>query len=157
MFDKGKFQENFLTKGQAYDLELENNVEKDYVAPPKPYDPFGGASRTLGAPSTSAPIPQNPVRSPPPAASAPAKTDFSIPGQPSTKINIPDLNNKFITIIVPLSSTIKELKGFIVQVRRDLAGKRFILSTTFPNHELSNDQATVQEENLKMARLAITF
>jgi hypothetical protein len=49
------------------------------------------------------------------------------------------------------------LKSFITQVSPDLKEKRFVLSITFSNPELLNDQATIEEENLKMRKLAISI
>lgn len=124
-----------------------NRTHSQTTSQPKAATSFEGIGRTVQGSAPSAPIVNSKVSN--------VKQNFLTEGQKGTKVMIPGINGEMITLTIPLSSTIAELRNYIGIARPDLKGKRFTLSTTFPQRTLSDDFATIENENLKMSKLII--
>lgn len=108
-----------------------------------------------GIPSLNFPPPE-PYRPAAPTWNLIPKTDFSYPGQAVTKVYIPAKEEgNLITLTVPLSSTIRELRNFCIQARTDLFGLKISISTVNPITLLDNDLGTVTSEHLQDQTLQI--
>lgn len=144
---RGMIPKELYKPGIQIDVELDDNREKDYVAKPKPRQPFSGQSHSLGGPSPSQPKPQ--AAQPPP----PGKTNFAEGGKPTTKVRIQMPDGQTVMFTVNTSATVGDIKRYIGENRSDMRGKRIKLAVTFPPTPLDNDGSTVEQAGIKMAQL----
>ena len=144
---KGRIPRELSSKG-VVDINIEDNRTKDYVKPKVPFNPFGGQSRNLE--NSINKQPQKPIEK-----TIPIKINFVKDNEPSTKIRIQFSNGNILTLTVPLSSTINDLKRFIIENRPDLKINQINLSTTFPIKDITNSQGTIQSEGLKMSTILV--
>lgn len=153
--DRGTIPRELYKLGVEVDLEVDDKREDEYVPPP---NPFAGQSRSLGggggnsAPSRPAPQPHSMVQS-----SGQSKTNFGIPGQPTTKIRLMPSNGSPLTITVPTNATVRQLRGFIIQAIPSIGRRTFTISTEFPNREITDQSETVESAGLRMAQLHVNF
>lgn len=146
---RGMIPRELMKPGVQLDVEIEDNRDSDYKEKPKPFNPFGGTSRSLGS---GAP---GPVTAPPKAApSKPAVSNFATPGQPSTKIRI-QLPDQLLMLTVNMSATVGNLRGYILQNRPDLRGRKLKLDLMYPPQSLDDDNVTIEQAKLKMAQISV--
>ncbi|KAK8881072.1 hypothetical protein M9Y10_003800 [Tritrichomonas musculus] len=149
---RGMIPRELQKPGVELDVEIDDNRDRDYKPKPKPFNPFSGNSRSLGSGSGSA---QKNQTAPPKQAPPPTNTNFATPGQPSTKIRL-QLPDQLLMFTVNLSATVGNLKGYILQNRPDLRGKKLKLDLAYPPQALTDDNVTIEQAKLKMAQITVT-
>ncbi|KLT38993.1 SEP-domain-containing protein [Cutaneotrichosporon oleaginosum] len=140
-----------LRFNQALKIEVDQRVDEDYQEPArKPAKPFSGGGNRLGsatpevAGAGSAPAAAV-APAAPPAAKAEIKVDES---KPSTTIQLRLGDGTRLVVKVNLDHTVADLRGLASSARSD--SRAFVLQTTFPNRELS-DNETIEQAGLKNA------
>lgn len=103
----------------------------------------------------SQPVAPTVIRQQPPAQLVVPNTDYSIQGQPKTKVRIEfeDPTLPPITITLSMSHTIADLKKFLTYNRPTLQDKEINFVVKQGNRPLTDDSQTVEQANLKMAML----
>jgi UBX domain-containing protein 1 len=146
---KGQIPREFYKPGVEIDLEVEDERESDYKAKPKPVNPFGGQSRSMGGAA--------PAKPPPPAAApaAPVKTNFASGASTKIRFQMPDGSNLVLT--VDLTATIGDLKNYLRMNRPDFACKVVKLEVPFPLKTLADEKETVEQAGLKMSQLKVSL
>jgi len=146
---KGRIPKELYKPGMGIDVAIEDRREKEYVKPKVPANPFAGNGRSMDGVK---PIAKPPAPSPV-VNNEPRRTNFVAQGQQSTKIRVQYTSGTLVTLTVPVTSTILELKRFICENNPSLNVHKLTLSTTLPMKELNNLDATIQSENLRMAMI----
>jgi hypothetical protein len=122
--------------------------ENQYVKPkaPQPFQ-FVGSGRKLGDGSSGPPPPQ------PAAPVRPAKTDYTTPGQPKTRVRFELPNAPPLMLWVNMSATVGDLKAYYAENYPQAAGHDLTLECVVPPKKLDDDSVSVEAAGLKMASL----
>ena len=150
--NKGRIPRELYKPGICVDVEVENNRDTEYKPKPKPFQPFSGKAHTF----TSNPKPAQPSQ--PAQSKAPSgqvKTDFSKPNQPSTKVRARLPDGQTITLTVSATDHVRDLIGYIKQVRSDLAGSKLQISQMMPPTPITDESLTIEAAGLKMASITV--
>ncbi|OHT00286.1 hypothetical protein TRFO_33037 [Tritrichomonas foetus] len=116
-------------------------------APPKPaVNVFAGSGHTLGQ---AAPPPAQPQQG--------ARTDYTTPGAPKTRVRFTFADNSNLMLSVNLAATIADLKTYVTENRPDAAGKPLTFLLTPMNTPLDDDTLTVEAGKLKMATIICNY
>lgn len=83
-----------------------------------------------------------------------ANTDYSIPGEPKTRIRFEFTGMPPLTLTVAMSATVGDIRSYVIANREELNGKDFKLVQK-PNTELNDDSLTVEAGKLKMAQIKV--
>ncbi|KAM7204664.1 hypothetical protein V8F20_003448 [Naviculisporaceae sp. PSN 640] len=132
---------------QRVDVKLQQHNEP-YRPQPKIYRPFGGKGKRLGSP-----VPGEPAVAPPPAAAA-STSSAPQAAAPSTGVNesqptlmlriqLPDgtrLPARFNT-----TQTVGDVYDFVTRASSSISGRRWVLSTTFPNKDHTDKELVLGE------------
>ncbi|TPX36039.1 hypothetical protein SmJEL517_g01716 [Synchytrium microbalum] len=145
--------------GQPVEVKVAKRMEEDYKPPPKkPAAPFGGSGHRLGAPvpgdaalggsSSGAGIPGSfPGGAAPAVSSVPFV--FSVDdSKPVTSIQLRLADGTRMIAKFNHSHTVGDLRRFINHSRPGTSGTPYVLMTTFPNKELTDESATLQAAGL---------
>ncbi|KAL1922539.1 uncharacterized protein VTP21DRAFT_10078 [Calcarisporiella thermophila] len=126
--------------GQQVDLRVARRMDEDYQPPPKaPPKPFGGAGHRLGSPS-----PTIVTRTTPSSSSTQSSTTSSIQidqSQPITSLQIRFADGSKVVAKFNHTHTIRDVRQFIDE--RGQSQRQYVLQTTFPTKELSDDTLTL--------------
>jgi UBX domain-containing protein 1 len=137
--------------GQPADVNVFRRLEEDYVQPKKKHAPFSGQGNRLGSPtpggesstSTAAPIVAPAARTAAPAPSV--NVDASLP---TTTLQIRLGDGTRLVSRFNHTHTVGDLYGFVNSSSLESRSRNYILQTTFPNKELSNQEQTIKEAGL---------
>ncbi|KAL7421465.1 protein phosphatase regulator [Cryptotrichosporon argae] len=159
---------------QPLQLVVAERRSEDYKPPLKgPAKPFSGGGNRLGSPapavtgnsgrnSPSMPgsLSSSAVQAAPAAASssAPASSPSAFAvneSKPATSIQVRLGDGTRLVARVNLTHTVADLRGFVAAARPD--NRPFILQTTFPSRELSDDAETVEAAKLQNAVVVQRF
>jgi len=120
---------------ERVDVKLEQHAE-NYRRLPRIYRPFGGEGRRLGSPvpgvGSVAPPPASTQITSAPAQSAPTTVDESRPTL-MLRVQLPDGTR--LPARFNVTQTVGDVYSFIQRASPSLAGRPWILSTTFPNKD----------------------
>ncbi|XP_067654863.1 NSFL1 cofactor p47-like [Haliotis asinina] len=139
-----------LAKGGEVNLNMEDHRNEEYVKPKVPVKAFTGAGRMLGSPAP------NLVSSPPEAAGASAVNDNTAQqaavavdaSKPTTSIQIRLADGSRLVAKFNHSHRISDVRNYIISSHPQYAGLNFVLMTTFPNKELTEESLTLEEAKL---------
>ncbi|TPX42883.1 hypothetical protein SeMB42_g04548 [Synchytrium endobioticum] len=144
--------------GQPVEVKVAHRIQEDYKPPPrKPASPFGGSGYRLGAPvpgeassaSSTAAIPGSFPVSTTAATTPQLPLQFSVDGNlPATSIQIRLADGTRMVAKFNLTHTVGDIRRFINHSRPGLTGTPYVLMTTFPNKELTDENATIQASGL---------
>ncbi|WVR09197.1 hypothetical protein IAU60_006259 [Kwoniella sp. DSM 27419] len=165
---------------QRLNVEVAQRRREDYQAPPKkPMKAFGGSGNRLGSPapevsSSSQGMPgslpqgilvggsgsgaSTPRSGAANSASAPSagQTEFKVDdSQPTTSIQLRLADGTRMVAKVNLTHTVGDLRNYVAAARPD--SRPFLLQTTFPSRELSDEKETVQAAKLQNAVVVQRF
>ncbi|CAI9597245.1 unnamed protein product, partial [Staurois parvus] len=136
-----------LAQGGQVNLDMEDHRDEDFVKPRTAFKAFTGEGQKLGstAPhvlSTASPSQQaeNEAR-----ASSSITLDES---EPITNIQIRLADGGKLVQKFNNNHRIRDIRLFIVSARPAMAATSFVLMTTFPNKELTDENQTLKEANL---------
>lgn len=135
-----------IAPGEADDSEIYYPPKQAVEAPPPPS--FQGQARTLSSDPTAQPVP-GPARV--------AKSDYTTPGAPKTRIRFQIPSGKVFALSVNLSSTIADLKLYVSDNCPEAQGVAISLTVPDKGLTLDDDGATVESLGLKMATIHVSF
>ncbi|KAH0619305.1 hypothetical protein JD844_019277 [Phrynosoma platyrhinos] len=127
-----------LARGGQVNLDLEDHRDEDFVKPRGTFKAFTGEGQKLGS-------------SPAQQAENEAKASSSInidESEPTTNIQIRLADGGRLVQKFNHSHRIRDVRLFIADARPAMAATSFVLMTTFPNKELSDEDQTLKEANL---------
>lgn len=142
--------------GQHVELRVAKRTDEDYIPPPKkPAKPFSGSGNRLGSPApavTSSSTSAQPTSflsgssSAAPSASAANSTPFEVDGaQPTTTLQIRLGDGSRQTQRFNHTHTIGDIRRFINSGNPGMAERSYVLMTTFPNKELTDDSQSIKD------------
>ncbi|XP_077109132.1 NSFL1 cofactor p47 [Ranitomeya variabilis] len=136
-----------LAQGGQVNLDMEDHRDEDFVKPKMSFKAFTGEGQKLGSTtpnvlSTASPSQQaeNEAR-----ASSSVNIDTS---DPTTNIQIRLADGGRLVQKFNHSHRIRDIRMFIASARPAMAATSFVLMTTFPNKELTDENLTLKEANL---------
>ncbi|ESO87712.1 hypothetical protein LOTGIDRAFT_219898 [Lottia gigantea] len=134
-----------MAKGGEVSLNMEDHRNEDYVKPKVPVKAFSGEGHTLGSPTPKV-VSNAPSTS---GASAAGATSVTVDdSQPTTSLQIRLADGSRLIAKFNHSHKVSDIRSYIVSNRSQYSGSNFILMTTFPNKELSDENQSITEANL---------
>lgn len=142
--------------GQPVDLKVEQRFQEDYKPPPM--KPFSGSGHRLGSvvpndPSIVTPgaFPTSPTTASASTAAATPASSFSLnldESQPITTIQIRLGDGTRMVSKFNHTHTVGDIRNFIQASRPSSASRRYVLQTTFPNREITDEKLSIKDANL---------
>lgn len=137
------------SRGGQVNLDMEDHRDEDFAKPRTAFRAFGGEGQKLGSATPE-------LTSPPPTsqqdqaaneaqASASVGLDSS---QPVTNIQIRLADGGRLVQKFNHTHRVSDLRQFVVAARPAMAAREFVLMTTFPNKELTDESSTLQQAGL---------
>ncbi|KAJ7392114.1 NSFL1 cofactor p47 [Desmophyllum pertusum] len=146
-------------RGEVH-VNMEDHRHEDYIPPPKPkIQAFTGAGHKLGSPAPQVKFSHS-TEQQASSAAASQKAAASTPldeSQPVTNIQIRLADGTRMVSKFNHSNTVGDIRRFICASRPQMAGMNFVLLTTFPNKELTDDTQKLSEANLLNAVIVQRF
>jgi len=144
-------------KGKEVHLNMEDHRNEDFV-PSKPrLEPFTGEGHRLGSPVgdlLTQVVNQGIDSSDPKKCEEEAQTSLNVDQtKPMTSIQIRLSDGSRLVVKLNLSHTIADIRLFICNARPVYYSTPFVLMTTFPNKELSDETLTIKDANLANASI----
>ncbi|XP_029418237.1 UBX domain-containing protein 2B isoform X2 [Nannospalax galili] len=135
-----------LVHGGQVNLDMEDHQDQEYIKPRLRFKAFSGEGQKLG--SLTPEIVSTP--------SSPEEEDKSIlnavvlidDSMPITKIQIRLADGSRLIQRFNSTHRIRDVRDFIIQSRPEFATIDFILVTSFPNKELTDESLTLQEADI---------
>lgn len=137
-------------KGGEVGLSMEDHRQEEYTAPKPKFKAFSGGGQRLGSPDvggSSAPPPPAPVAAPDPSAAG----EFFLAvddSAPTTTLQIRLADGSRLTGRFNHTHLVKDIRAYIIGSRPQFANANFVLMTTFPNKELSDQEVSLADGNL---------
>ncbi|XP_068602455.1 NSFL1 cofactor p47 [Brachionichthys hirsutus] len=137
------------SRGGQVNLDMEDHRDEDFSKPKLAFRAFGGEGQKLGSATpelTTAPATSQGDRAADEAqAGASVAVDAS---QPLTNIQIRLADGGRLVQRFNYTHRVSDLRQYVVAARPAMAAREFVLMTTFPNMELSDESQTLQQANL---------
>ncbi|CAF89858.1 unnamed protein product, partial [Tetraodon nigroviridis] len=136
------------SRGGQVNLDMEDHRDEDFVKPRVSFKAFGGEGQKLGSatPELTSPAASTHNQT---ANEAEARTSVTLdPSQPLTNIQIRLADGTKLIQKFNHTHRVSDLRLFVVAARPSMAAADFVLMTTFPNQELSDESQTLQQANL---------
>ncbi|KAF7210412.1 NSFL1 cofactor p47 isoform X2 [Nothobranchius furzeri] len=137
------------SRGGQVNLDMEDHRDEDFVKPKMAFKAFEGEGQKLGSATpelTAAPDVSQQDRA---ANEAQASASVTLdPSQPTTNIQIRLADGGRLVQKFNHTHRVSDLRHFVVAARPAMAAREFVLMTTFPNKELSDESQTLQQANL---------
>ncbi|NWH60375.1 UBX2B protein, partial [Geococcyx californianus] len=135
-----------LVHGGQVNLDMEDHQEQEYVKPRLRFKAFSGEGQKLGSLTPEiVSTPSSPEEEDKSFLNAPVVIDDS---RPATKIQIRLADGSRLIQRFNQTHRIKDIRDFIIQSRPAFATTDFVLVTTFPNKELTDENLTLQEADI---------
>uniref|UniRef100_A0A8C4J956 UBX domain-containing protein 2B n=1 Tax=Dromaius novaehollandiae TaxID=8790 RepID=A0A8C4J956_DRONO len=135
-----------LVHGGQVNLDMEDHQEQEYVKPRLRFKAFSGEGQKLGSLTPEiVSTPSSPEEEEKSILNAPVLIDDSMP---ATKIQIRLADGSRLIQRFNRTHRIKDIRDFIIQSRPAFATADFVLVTTFPNKELTDENLTLQEADI---------
>ncbi|XP_051467528.1 UBX domain-containing protein 2B isoform X1 [Apus apus] len=135
-----------LVHGGQVNLDMEDHQEQEYVKPRLRFKAFSGEGQKLGSLTPEiVSTPSSPEEEEKSILNAPVLIDDSMP---ATKIQIRLADGSRLIQRFNQTHRIKDIRDFIIQSRPEFATSDFVLVTTFPNKELTDESLTLQEADI---------
>jgi UBX domain-containing protein 1 len=136
--------------GQQVELRVAKRTNEEYVPPPKkPAKPFSGSGATLASTSTASwstsrnPAPASPA---PAAAPAPFEVDTKKPVT-TLQIRLGDGTRQRAQFNQDIH-TVGDIRRLINAGNPGMASRSYVLMTTFPNKDLTDESMTIKDAGL---------
>ncbi|XP_075757026.1 NSFL1 cofactor p47 [Pelodiscus sinensis] len=136
-----------LARGGQVNLDMEDHRDEDFVKSKGAFKAFTGEGQKLGS---TAPQVMG-ISTPAQQAENEAKASSAITideSEPTTNIQIRLADGGRLVQKFNHSHSIRDIRLFIVDARPAMAATSFVLMTTFPNKELSDEDQTLKDANL---------
>ncbi|XP_065914747.1 NSFL1 cofactor p47-like [Dysidea avara] len=153
---KGEIPQELIkeAKGGKVELTMEDRRSEDYNPPKPKLVAFSGEGRTLGniVPPLVGEIPPAVTIAPPSSVqktAAPTSAGQHLnQSEPITRLQVKLCDGSRLTAQFNHTHTVKDIRMYINKSRPDLAGSSYILKTTFPNRELTDETETIAAAKL---------
>ncbi|KAL4224590.1 NSFL1 cofactor p47 [Mactra antiquata] len=139
-------------RGGEVNLNMEDHRMEDYVKPKLPTRAFTGEGHTLGSPVPTV------ISSTPSASSSSSASKSNVASslkldesQPTTTIQIRLADGSRLVQKFNHSHTVGSIRQHIISLNPQYASTSFVLQTTFPNRELTDDSETIDKAKLQNA------
>lgn len=139
------------SRGGQVNLDMEDHRDEDFSKPKVAFKAFGGEGQKLGSatpdlvsvpPSAGVPVDRA-------ASEAQASSSVTLdPSQPVTNIQIRLADGGRLVQKFNHTHRVSDVRQFVVAARPNMAATEFVLMTTFPNKELTDESQTLQDSNL---------
>lgn len=134
-------------KGEV-NLNMEDHRQEEYVKPKIPVKAFAGAGHMLGSPAPNV-IQQTPSAASGSANESAAQSTLSVDNsKPTTSLQIRLADGSRMVAKFNHSHRVLDVRRYIIIARPQYAGVHFVLMTTFPNKELTDENQTLEEAKL---------
>ncbi|XP_044280312.1 UBX domain-containing protein 2B isoform X1 [Varanus komodoensis] len=135
-----------LVHGGQVNLDMEDHQEQEYVRPRLKFKAFSGEGQKLGSLTPEiVSTPSSPEEEEKPFLDAAILIDDSMP---TTKIQIRLADGSRLIQRFNQTHRIIDIRNFIIQSRPLFATTDFVLLTTFPHKELTDESLTLQESDI---------
>jgi UBX domain-containing protein 1 len=143
--------------GGQVSLNMEDHRDEDYVRPAAVVQPFSGEGHRLGCPSdpvTMANMSARDMAGPPVNCESEAAAELKIDqSQPTTSLQIRLADGSRLIAKFNHSHRISDVRQYVITARPDYASTPFVLMTTFPSAELTDEKQTLADAKLLNAVL----
>ncbi|XP_072552632.1 NSFL1 cofactor p47 [Salminus brasiliensis] len=137
------------SRGGQVNLDMEDHRDEDFSRPKLAFKAFGGEGQKLGSATpelVSAPRMGAQEQA---ASEAQASASISVDdSQPVTQIQIRLADGGRLVQKFNHTHRVSDVRQFVVSARPAMAAAEFVLMTTFPNKELTDESQTLKEANL---------
>ncbi|XP_030589662.1 NSFL1 cofactor p47 isoform X2 [Archocentrus centrarchus] len=137
------------SRGGQVNLDMEDHRDEDFTKPKLAFKAFEGEGQKLG--SATPELVSAPPTSQQDQAANEAQASASVtldPSQPITNIQIRLADGGRLVQKFNHTHRVSDLRHFVVAARPAMAAREFVLMTTFPNKELTDESQTLQQANL---------
>ncbi|KAM6170797.1 UBX domain-containing protein 2B isoform 1-T1 [Erethizon dorsatum] len=135
-----------LVHGGQVNLDMEDHQDQEYIKPRLRFKAFSGEGQKLGSLTPEiVSTPSSPEEEDKSILNAVVLIDDSVP---TTKIQIRLADGSRLIQRFNNTHRILDVRDFIVQSRPEFATLDFILVTSFPNKELTDESLTLQEADI---------
>ncbi|XP_076472055.1 NSFL1 cofactor p47-like [Babylonia areolata] len=137
-------------QGSVINLNMEDHTDDEFVKPRVLTLPFSGKGRMLGSPAPSVSSSQQDMQArSPDAQGSRIVRDFHVnPSEPVTTVQIRLSDGQRFAVKFNSSSTVRDIRDYIRTAHPLHAGAPFVLMTTFPNRELTDETQTLEQADL---------
>ncbi|XP_052797412.1 NSFL1 cofactor p47-like [Mya arenaria] len=146
---KGEVPQELIreARGGEVNLNMEDHRTENYVKPKASLKAFAGEGHTLGSPA-----PTVVTSSPASKASSPPKSSLRLDeSKPTTTIQIRLADGSRLVQKFNLTHRISDIRAHITSSCPQYQGANFLLQTTFPNRELTNETESIETAKLQNA------
>ncbi|XP_042317660.1 UBX domain-containing protein 2B isoform X2 [Sceloporus undulatus] len=135
-----------LVHGGQVNLDMEDHQEQEYIRPRLKFKAFSGEGQKLGSLTPEiVSTPSSPEEEEKSFLDAALLVDDSVP---TTKIQVRLADGSRLIQRFNQTHRIVDIRNFIIQSRPWFANTDFVLLTTFPHKELTDESLTLQESNI---------
>ncbi|KAM3871809.1 NSFL1 cofactor p47 [Diretmus argenteus] len=137
------------SRGGQVNLDMEDHRDEDFPRPKMAFRAFGGEGQKLG--SATPELITAPAGSQQDQGANEAQASASVtldPSQPITNIQIRLADGGRLVQKFNHTHRVSDIRQFLVGARPAMAAREFVLMTTFPNKELTDESQTLQDANL---------
>ncbi|KAH8374108.1 NSFL1 cofactor p47 [Drosophila serrata] len=156
---RGEIPQELLEMGRMVNVDVEDHRHEDFKRQAAPLT-FKGSGQKLGSPVanvvTESPSVPAATLSPDDAANqeASARDAINLNSEaPSTTLQIRLADGSRLAAQFNMSHTVSDIRRFIRTARPQYSTSNFILVSSFPTRELSDDNSTIEKAGLKNAAL----
>ncbi|XP_040288134.1 UBX domain-containing protein 2B isoform X1 [Bufo bufo] len=140
------FELQRMVHGGQVRLDMEDHQDQEYLKPRQKFKAFSGEGKKLGSLTPEIiSTPSSPEEEHKPFLNAEVELDEHVP---TTKIQIRLVDGSRLIQRFNLSHRISDIRNFILQARSEFAQTDFVLVTTFPNAELTDEDRTLEEAEI---------
>jgi len=141
-------------QGGEVHLDMQDHRDQEFVPPKKAYVLHNTKGHKLGSTSSAAPVVSTASDSDKATNETNAKINLGLDtSQPSTQIQFRLSDGSRLIIKANLTHKLSDLRTYINTARPEYASRTYSLMTSFPNKELTNDNETIEQGNLKSATI----
>nr|XP_036854085.1 UBX domain-containing protein 2B isoform X1 [Manis javanica] len=135
-----------LVHGGQVNLDMEDHQDQEYIRPRLRFKAFSGEGQKLGSLTPEiVSTPSSPEEEERSILNAAVPVDDSVP---TTKIQVRLADGSRLIQRFNSTHRILDVRDFIVRSRPEFAALDFILATSFPNKELTDENLTLQEADI---------
>ncbi|XP_044151039.1 UBX domain-containing protein 2B isoform X1 [Bufo gargarizans] len=140
------FELQRMVHGGQVRLDMEDHQDQEYLKPRQKFKAFSGEGKKLGSLTPEIiSTPSSPEEEHKPFLNAEVELDEHVA---TTKIQIRLVDGSRLIQRFNLSHRISDIRHFIIQSRSEFAQTDFVLVTTFPNAELTDEDQTLEEAEI---------
>ncbi|XP_034447205.1 NSFL1 cofactor p47 [Hippoglossus hippoglossus] len=137
------------SRGGQVNLDMEDHRDEDFSKPKLAFRAFGGEGQKLGSATPELVTAPASAQQDQAANEVQASTSVALdPSQPVTNIQIRLADGGRLVQKFNHTHRVSDLREFLVAARPTMAAREFVLMTTFPNKELTDESETLQQANL---------